>query len=155
MKNHDSMLHALSIKVPEFTWERINTGGGCTAIWGSDTKGRDRAIMITDGDASEPAGFASPACAIYYEDHERNEMRASKEYTMIGHFWELLDWLVVDVQTWNEEKTPTDRLIDRLTLWAERFETNTLPELTIYFRTELADDLHTAIHLINTHAKAD
>jgi hypothetical protein len=155
MKNHDSMLHALSIKVPEFVWERISTGGGCTAIWGSDTKGRDRAIMITDGDASEPAGFASPACAIYYEDHERNEMRASKEYTMIGHFWELLDWLVVDVQTWNEEKTPTDRLIDRLTLWAHNIENNAITELAVYTRTNFADDLRTAIHLINTHAKAD
>lgn len=145
MSNYDGMLHALSIKVPAFTWERISTGGGCTAICGSELTGRKRTILITDGDASEPAGFTSPACAIYYEDHNKCEERNSKPFTMIGHFWELLDWLVVDVAEWDNEKSPTQLLVDRLATVA-----NDLKKYGIFH--QFINDLNEAIYLINTHA---
>lgn len=148
MSNYDPMLHALSIKVPGFDWERISTGGGCTAIFGAEDTGRKRSIMITDGDASEPLSFDSSACAIYYESHERNEERDSKPYTIIGHFWELLDWLVVDVKEWNEEKSPTQLLIDRLESVAKD-----LKKYGIF--QPFINDLNEAIYLINTHTQED
>lgn len=146
------LIGALEDILPRFEWEDIPTGGGCTAILGRDNQSTKR-IMITDGDANSPESFAEDAIAIYWENSNLDKGWASKPWTEPQRFFKLLDELCTDVQTWDNERTPTEALIDRLSEWADDIEKEEMGKLGIYMRQNFADDLRTAISLINTHTK--
>ena len=146
------LVSALENILPHYGWEDISTGGGCTAIFGLHPK-THRAIMITDGQANSPESFTEDAIAIYWENENMEEGWKAKPWTEPQPFFKLLSELSTDVQTWNEERTPTEELIDRLSEWADDIENEETGRLGIYTRKKFADDLRTAISLINTHTK--
>lgn len=148
------LVSALDEILPRFGWADISTGGGCSAIWGLHPKTL-RAIMITDGQANSPESFAEDAIAIYWEDESMEDGWKEKPWTEPQPFFQLLSELFADVQKWNEERTPTEALLDRLSEWADDFEKG------IYYHSHedhlkthpLAEDIRTAVSLINTHTK--
>jgi hypothetical protein len=146
----ETLIEALTKIAPEFSWQNISTGGGCTAIRGQHSESI-REIMVTDGDANRPGKFTDEAIAIYWEDHKYNQYWASKSWTEPKPFFELLSELKTDVQNWSEETTPREALINRLSEWADDIENEETGRLGLYTRTKFADDLRTAVALIITH----
>jgi hypothetical protein len=151
---NNALVASLAEIIPAFTWEDISTGGGCTAIWGEHpTNGR--VIMITNGDANSPESFNAEAIAIYYEDHADNEHWNAKPWTNPSPFFKLLSEIETDVQNWYEDRTPREALINRLSEWADEFESTAITYLSGESRKKFADDLRTAVYLINTHTKGN
>ena len=149
------MLNALEQIAPTYKWEHIGTGGGCTAIYGelkNAPKPYTRTILITDGHAEAPQNFGEDATAIYYECEEQVEYRFGKAWTDVQPFFNLLTELAEDIQQWDNEPTPLDKLINNLTEWAEEIGKNKLA-LMPYVQQAFAEDLRTAIELLETHAR--
>ena len=153
----DHMINALEHIAPEFRWAHIGTGGGCTAIYGelkNSPKNYGRSILITDGQACAPQDFADDATAIYYENEEQVEYRASKEWTDIQPFFELLTELARDVKEWKNETAPIEQVANRLNELATKLDTDDVV-LHANQREQLIDDLKTAVRLLKTHANTE